>query len=110
MTRIPKNKSADSKFSTVVVLRLYVSGDAPNSIQAIANLEAICHQHLKGGHKIEVVDVLQYPLRAMAQGVRVTPTLSKLSPGPIANIVGNLGDKHKVLVALGLGRKLRSAL
>jgi len=37
-----------------------------------------------------------------------TPTLAKLSPGPIANIVGNLSDKRRVLVALGLGRKLRS--
>ena len=109
MTRLPKMKSGDSRFSTVVVLRLYIAGDAPNSLQAIANLVEICHQHLKDGHKIEVVDVLKYPLRAMAQGVRVTPTLAKLSPGPIANIVGNLSDKRKVLVALGLGRKLRSA-
>ncbi|HEY0800860.1 MAG TPA: circadian clock KaiB family protein [Steroidobacteraceae bacterium] len=106
---LPKGKSSGLKYTAVVVLRLYVSGDAPNSLQAIANLEAICDQHLKGGHKIEVVDVLKYPLRAMAQGVRVTPTLAKLSPGPIANVVGNLNDKRKVLVALGLARKLRSA-
>jgi hypothetical protein len=44
------------------------------------------------------VDVLKHPLRAMQQGVRVTPTLAKLSPGPIANVVGNLSDKLKVLI------------
>jgi circadian clock protein KaiB len=105
MIRPPKAKPRSSKFSTVVTLRLYIAGDAPNSIQAIANLEAICREHLKGGHKLEVVDVLKHPLRAMQQGVRVTPTLAKLSPGPIANVVGNLSDKLKVLIALGLAPK-----
>ena len=109
MTRPPKAKSRDSKFSTVVVLRLYIAGEAPNSMLAIANLEAICREHLSGGHKLEVVDVLKHPLRAMKQGVRVTPTLAKLSPGPIASVFGNLSDKHKVLVALGLARQPRAA-
>ena len=109
MTRPSKATSRGSKYSTVVMLRLYIAGDAPNSTQAIANLEAICREHLKGGHKLEVVDVLKHPLRAMKQGVRVTPTLEKLSPGPIANVVGNLSDKLKVLVALGLAPKTPGA-
>lgn len=88
---------------TIVVLRLYVAGGAPNSLQAIANLEAICREHLKDGHKLEVVDVLKQPQRAMAEGVIVTPSLAKLSPLPAANVVGNLSDKDKVLLALGLG-------
>ncbi len=87
---------------TVVLLRLYVVGGAPNSVQAIANLATICAEHLKGGHKLEVVDVLQYPERALADGVLVTPSLSKLSPLPAANVVGNLSDKAMVLLALGL--------
>ena len=100
-------KARRTRFETVVVLRLYVAGGAPNSVQAVANLEAICNEHLKGGHKLEVVDVLKNPRRAMADGVLVTPSLAKLSPLPAAQVVGNLSDKSKVLLALGLKRKLQ---
>lgn len=101
-TRPPKEPSAP--LTTVVVLRLYVAGGAPNSLQAIANLEAICREYLKDGHRLEVVDVLEDPQRAMAEGVLVTPSLAKVSPLPEAKVVGNLSDKAKVLNALGLRR------
>lgn len=91
--------------TTVVVLRLYIVGGAPNSVQAIANLAAICREYLKEGHRLEVVDVLEHPRRALADGVLVTPSLAKLSPRPRANLVGNLSDKSKVLLALGLKGK-----
>ena len=91
--------------TTVVVLRLYIAGGAPNSLQAIANLEAICQEYLQGGHKLEVVDVLENPSRAMAEGVLVTPSLAKLSPLPAASVIGNLSDTAKVLLALGLAPK-----
>lgn len=100
----PAKASSATSPATVVVLRLYVAGGAPNSMQAIANLEAICREHLKGGHRLEVVDVLEHPQRAMAEGVLVTPSLAKLSPLPAANVVGNLSDKAKVLLALGVQR------
>jgi len=100
--RARTTKARPAGFTTVVVLRLYVAGGAPNSMLAIANLEAICAEHLKDGHKLEVVDVLQNPRRAMAEGVLVTPSLTKLSPQPVAQVVGNLSDKRRVLLALGL--------
>ena len=102
MTRQRKAKVRGPQLTTVVVLRLYVAGGAPNSLLAIANLEAICREHLKDGHKLEVVDVLEHPGRAMAEGVLVTPSLAKLSPLPAAGVVGNLSDRNKVLHALGL--------
>jgi circadian clock protein KaiB len=97
-----KRGASGARFTTVVVLRLYIAGGAPNSVQAIANLKAICREYLKDGHKLEIVDVLEHPQRAMAEGVLVTPSLAKLSPRPAANVVGNLSDKAKVLLALGL--------
>jgi circadian clock protein KaiB len=103
MSRRPRKPRARSATATtVVVLRLYIVGGAPNSLQAIANLQAICRDYLKDGHRLEVVDVLRHPGRAMAEGVLVTPSLAKLSPLPAANVVGNLSDKTKVLLALGL--------
>ncbi|MDP2742614.1 MAG: circadian clock KaiB family protein [Hydrogenophaga sp.] len=95
-------KAATTDFKAVVVLRLYIAGGAPNSLQAVANLEAICAEYLKEGHRLEVVDILENPRRAMADGVLVTPSLTKLSPLPTAQVVGNLSDKKRVVLALGL--------
>ncbi len=102
-----KPKVRGAGVTTVVVLRLYIVGGAPNSMLAIANLEAICQEYLKDNYKLEVVDILEYPGRAMAEGVLVTPSLAKLSPLPAANVVGNLSDKAKVLLALGLEREVQ---
>ena len=88
--------------TTVVVMRLYIANNAPNSVRAIANLEAICKEHLKDNFKLEIIDVLEYPLRALADGILVTPSLTKVSPSPAAKIVGNLSDKGSVLHALGI--------
>ena len=88
--------------TTVVVMCLYIADSAPNSVQAVANLEAICKEHLKDKFKLEIIDVLEYPLRALADGIIVTPSLAKLSPSPTAKVVGNLSDKGSVLRALGI--------
>jgi circadian clock protein KaiB len=86
----------------VSVLRLYVAGNAPNSAQAVANLEEICREYLSGAYDLEIIDVLEHPQRAMAAGILVTPTLSKLYPLPTAQVVGNLSDKPRVLLAIGI--------
>lgn len=105
-SRSRKPKARGEKSATVVDLRLYIAGGAPNSVLAIANLEAICREHLKGGYRLEVINVLEHPRRAMAEGVLVTPSLTKVSPLPVANVVGNLSDLNKVLLALGLKREV----
>ena len=83
-------------------LRLYVADGAPNSVRAVANLAAICKEHLQFTFKLEIIDVLKFPLRALADGILVTPHLAKLSPPPAATIVGNLSDRSGVLLALGI--------
>jgi len=82
--------------------RLYIAGDAPNSVLAVANLHAICQEHLPGRHEIEVVDVVSHPKKALADGVLLTPTLVKHAPNPVRTIVGNLSDRQAVLRTVGL--------
>jgi circadian clock protein KaiB len=94
--------ASDKPASTVVVMVLYVTESAPNSARAIANLEAICEEHLKDKFRLEIIDVLEYPRRALADGIVVTPSLAKVSPLPAATVVGNLSDKIEVLRALGI--------
>jgi len=87
------------------VFRLYLAGNAPNSVRAFANLYAICRKHFPGSHRIEVIDVLKEPLRALAEAVLVTPTVVKLSPLPVQQIIGDLSEEEEVLQALGLPQK-----
>jgi circadian clock protein KaiB len=83
----------------ILRLRLYVAGQSPNSMRAIANCRAICDEHFASGHELEIVDLLEHPERALADGVIVTPTLLKLLPPPI-RVIGNLSDREQVLLAL----------
>jgi len=98
-----KRRPADPPLATAIfVLRLYVADRAPNSTRAIANLAAICKQYLGDRFDLEIVDVLEHPQRALADGIIVTPSLTKISPSPLAKVVGNLSDTNSVLHALGL--------
>jgi len=103
MARKRKDRGApDPVTATAVVMVLYITDSGPNSVRAVANLEAICKEHLQGNFQLEIIDVLQYPRRALADGVVVTPSLAKLFPLPAATVVGNLSDKSGVLRALGI--------
>jgi circadian clock protein KaiB len=87
----------------VVSLKLYIASGTPNSVLAMNNLLAILDEYLADGHSLEVIDVLKDPKRAIVDGVLVTPMLVRVSPLPKVSIIGNLGDKEKVLYALNLG-------
>jgi circadian clock protein KaiB len=90
------SKPAEFKFL------LYIAGDGPNSIQAVANLNALCRDHLADRHEIEIVDVFRDTQKALLDGVVLTPMLMKLSPAPVKRIVGNLSQVAHTLQVLGL--------
>lgn len=83
------------------VLRLYIAGRSPISQRAHRNLRQINHDYFDGRCQIEVIDVLDAPQRAVADGILVTPTLMKLSPAPSIRIIGDLSAVEKVLYSLG---------
>jgi len=91
---------ATAKVSSGLQLRLYVAGNAPNSVRAVANVRAICDQHFASGHELEIVDLLLHPRRALADGILVTPTLLKLLPLPVQRVIGDLSDTNQVLLML----------
>jgi circadian clock protein KaiB len=93
---------AGSRTGEFLDLRLYIVGKLPNSARARANLEAICQKYLVDNcYKLEIVDILKDPLRAVRDKVLVTPTLVKLGT-PLVMIVGDLSQEETVLRALGL--------
>ena len=93
--------------SEVFTFRLYVAGNAANSLQAIANLAKICETHLPNQHHIEIVDVLLDPKRALSEEIYMTPTLVTETPHPGHRIVGTLSNTEPILQILGLGAAQR---
>lgn len=83
-----------------LILRIYVAGNAPNSLRAVANVKSICNEHFAARYDLEIVDMLKHPNRAFADGVIVTPTLLKLLPLPTMRLIGSLSDSAQVLMAL----------
>ena len=81
-------------------LRLYVAGQTPKSVTALANLKKYCEQHLKGRYKLEVIDLLVHPELAEGDQVLAIPTLVRKVPEPIRKIIGDLSNEEKVLVGL----------
>jgi circadian clock protein KaiB len=83
-------------------LRLYVAGQTPKSITALANLKVICEEHLAGRYQIEVVDLLEHPQLAVGDQILAVPTLVRRLPEPLKRIIGNLSNMERVLVGLDL--------
>jgi len=83
-------------------LKLFVTGNTPNSLRAIANLKKILAEELKGMYTLQIVDVLKNPQLAEDEKILATPTLSRILPPPIRRIIGDLSDREKVLIGLDI--------
>lgn len=83
-------------------LRLYVAGQTPKSLSAIANLKDICEEHLAGRYTIEVVDLLVNPQLAEGDQILALPTLVRRLPPPIKRVIGTLSNTERVLVGLDI--------
>jgi circadian clock protein KaiB len=81
-------------------LRLYVAGQTPKSIAALANLKRLCEEHLAGHYRIEIVDLQKQPHLARRDEIIVIPTLVRQLPPPIRKIIGDLSNQQKVLLGL----------
>jgi len=84
------------------VLRLYVTGATPKSLQAIENLKRICEAHLKGRYSLEVVDVYQQPVLAKGEQILAAPTLIKYLPTPLRRFIGDMANTDRLLLGLDL--------
>ncbi len=83
-------------------LRLYVAGQTPKSLLALANLKKYCEENLAGRYHIEVVDLLENPQLAEGDQIVAVPTLVRKLPPPMKRIIGDLSNKERVLVGLDL--------
>lgn len=83
-------------------LRLYVAGRSPRSLAAVANLHALCEEHLPGRYEIETIDLVEHPALGRVDDILAIPTLIRRLPPPQRKIIGDLSDTGRVLVGLRL--------
>ena len=83
-------------------LRLYIAGETAKSKAALANLQAICEEHLAERYTVEVVDLLKNPQLAKGDQIVALPTLVRKLPNPIRKIIGDLSNTERTLVGLQL--------
>lgn len=96
------NENAEVDESTEYNLRLYIAGQTPKSLAAIANLKKICEDNLAGRYKLEVIDLVVTPQLAAGDQIVAIPTLVRRLPPPLKRMIGDLSNTEKVIVGLDL--------
>ncbi len=82
--------------------QLFITGTSPRSIQAVANIQALCEEHLAGRYELEVIDMYQQPDQAAIGQIIAAPTLIKKLPAPLLRLVGNLANREQLMIKLNL--------
>jgi circadian clock protein KaiB len=95
------NQSAEPE-AQIWILRLYIAGQTPKSVLALANLKKLCDEQLRGRYQLEVIDLMQQPERAKADQIVAIPTLVRSLPPPLKRMIGDLSNKDRVIVGLEL--------
>ncbi len=84
------------------LLKLFLTGQSETSRRAVENLKTILETHLSDQYELDIVDTLDDPESATADGIIATPTLIKDLPPPLRKVIGDFSDSEKVLFGLGL--------
>jgi circadian clock protein KaiB len=97
-----KRKKKSAAKGSRYVLRLYVTGQTPRSLQSVENLQRLCEKHLLGRFDLEVIDIYQQPALAAEGQIIAAPTLIKAMPLPLRRLVGDFSDANRVVLGLDL--------
>lgn len=84
------------------VLRLYVAGNSPQSTRAVERARAFCESHLKGRYELTIVDLYQHPEVTQDEQIIAAPTLVKTLPPPLRQLIGDLSNTSRLLLALDI--------
>jgi len=96
--KVVARKAAPARY----ILKLYVAGQSPKSVNAIANIKRICEENLKGRYELDVIDLYQQPQLAQGEQIIALPTLTRKIPPPVRRIIGDMSNTERVLVGLDI--------
>lgn len=83
-------------------LKLFITGNSPNSARAINNLKTICEKYLADMYTLEVIDIYQQPGIVRDLQIIALPLLVKQAPLPERKLIGDMSQTSKVLNGLGI--------
>lgn len=92
--------ASNSRANPCWELRLYIAGQTPKSLAALANLQRICNERLPGKHQLQIIDLLERPAMASLEQIVAIPTLLRSRPLPRKKIAGDLSNTKEVLLSL----------
>lgn len=97
-----KQQQHDPPHEQRYVLRLYVAGVTPRSVQAIETIKRLCEENLCGRYQLEVIDIHQQPALAKGDQIIAVPTLIRKLPLPLRTLIGDMSNEERVLIGLDL--------
>jgi len=83
-------------------LKLFVNDHTPRTQMAIDSLKQILETELAGRYELEIIDVHENPQEAETHKILATPTVIREVPSPVRRVIGDLSDRHQVLLGLDL--------
>jgi circadian clock protein KaiB len=100
-----KSKKKEMLTEGKLILKLYVSGMSPKSMEAIENINRLCAEYPEDSFDLEIIDLYKHPELAAEQQIVFSPSLIKRLPLPKKTLVGTFSDKDKVIKGLGISFK-----
>lgn len=88
----------------LLVLRLYIAGDASAARRALDARKRIIEAAAEPIN-IEIIDILERPAEAEAAGILATPTLSDEIVTPPRRLIGDISNTAQVLEYFGCSNK-----
>jgi len=88
--------------------QVFIGKQSQNSALAVARLRKVCETEIPGEYDIEIVDLSRNPGLARDHNIVATPAVFRTLPAPVRRSIGDLADKHKVLLALDLFKPKKS--
>jgi circadian clock protein KaiB len=101
LSKIDNESSDESEYE----FRLYITGATEHSMLAVKNIKQFCEEYLAKHYKLEIIDIYQQPSLAEKDQITATPTLFKLAPLPTRQFIGDMRDKHALVVGLNISHE-----
>ena len=80
--------------------QVFIANRTGNSDLAVSRLREICDAEMPGEYDIQIIDLSRNPELAKEHNIVATPAVFRTLPAPIRKTIGDLAEKHKVLLAL----------
>jgi circadian clock protein KaiB len=84
------------------IFKLFMAGQTPRAEKTGQWVRSIFDDTLKDQYVLAIIDVIQDPSATDDDNVFATPTLIKIHPEPAKRIMGDLSNKERVLIHLGI--------